>query len=94
MCFLTMAGVAGPVTERVDMLQAAFSDAIVAARDELHVFIAHTPEQVRDAQRLRYRVYCEERGFEPGADGLEQDDVKSRAIEHVAHLAGRARQTA
>ena len=55
------------------MRQPAFSDAIAAARDELCITVATDPGQVRAAQRLRYRVYCEERGFEPGADGLEQD---------------------
>jgi N-acyl amino acid synthase of PEP-CTERM/exosortase system len=55
-------------------VQAAFSDAIRAAQDELSVEIAASPEQVLEAQRLRHRVYCEERGFEPGRDGLEQDE--------------------
>lgn len=55
------------------MLQPAFSDAITAARDELSIVVAVEPEQVLQAQRLRYRVYCEERGYEPGAGGLEQD---------------------
>ncbi len=71
------------------MLQAAFSDAIVAARDELHVCVAHTPDQMRDAQRLRYRVYCEERGFEPGVDGLEQDAFDR----HSRHILVRSRVT-
>ena len=61
---------------------AALSDAIAAATDEMSVEIACTPEQVLEAQRLRYRVYCEERGFEPGENGLEQDafDASSRHI--------------
>ena len=63
-------------------MQAAFSDAITAARDELRIEIATTPEQVIEAQKLRYRVYCEERGYEPGAGGLEQDafDHTSRHV--------------
>ena len=44
------------------MLQPAFGDAIAAARDELAITVASQPEEVRAAQRLRYRVYCEERG--------------------------------
>lgn len=73
-------------------MQAAFSDAIAAARDELTVEVATSADQVRQAQKLRYRVYCEERGFEPGAGGLEQDAydgasrhvlVKSRATGDV-----------
>ena len=54
-------------------MQSAFTDAIHAAQDELVVEIATAPEQVLEAQRLRYRVYCEERDFVPGQDGLEQD---------------------
>ena len=54
------------------MPQPAFQDAIAAASDELDVELAITSEQIEEAQRLRYRVYCEERGFEPGADGLER----------------------
>ncbi len=55
------------------MTNAAFSDAILAAKDELAIEIATSPAQILEAQRLRYKVYCEERGFEPGANGLEQD---------------------
>lgn len=64
------------------MALSAFADAIDAASSEISVEIATTPEQVLEAQRLRYRVYCEERGFEPGVDGLEQDafDDASRHI--------------
>ena len=64
------------------MLQPAFLDAINAARDELLVEIATTPDQVRAAKQLRHRVYCEERGFEPGQDGLEQDEFDGHA-QHV-----------
>ena len=63
-------------------MQAAFTDAINAARDELAVEIASSPGQVLEAQRLRFRIYCEERGFEPGNNGLEQDqfDATSRHV--------------
>lgn len=64
------------------MLQPAFSDAIAAARDELSITIATDPDQVIAAQRLRYRVYCEERGYEPGAGGLEQDSFDAQSC-HV-----------
>ena len=70
-------------------MQPAFSDAIAAARDELAVFIAATPDEVRLAQQLRYRVYCEERGFEPGAGGLEQDSYDA----HASHAIVRSRAT-
>jgi N-acyl-L-homoserine lactone synthetase len=63
-------------------MQTAFTDAIRAAQDELSVEIVRSPEQLLEAQRLRFRVYCEERGFEPGTDGLEQDafDPTSRHV--------------
>ena len=64
------------------MLQSAYTDALTSAADELVVEVATTPEQVIEAKRLRYQVYCEERGFEPGENGLEQDeyDHSSRHI--------------
>src|SRR5947209_9449313 len=64
------------------MVQTAFTDAIRAAQDELSVELVTSAEQLLEAQRLRFRVYCEERGFEPGTDGLEQDafDPASRHV--------------
>jgi N-acyl-L-homoserine lactone synthetase len=63
-------------------MQTAFTDAIRAAQEELSVEIVRSPEQLLEAQRLRFRVYCEERGFEPGTNGLEQDafDPVSRHV--------------
>ncbi|MBV8912806.1 MAG: GNAT family N-acetyltransferase [Acetobacteraceae bacterium] len=63
-------------------MQTAFTDAIRAAQDELAVEIVRSPEQLLQAQQLRFRVYCEERGFEPGVNGLEQDafDAASRHV--------------
>ncbi len=55
-------------------MQAGFTDAIRAADDELAVEIATDAAQLLEAQRLRYRVYCEERGFEPGQGGVERDE--------------------
>jgi N-acyl-L-homoserine lactone synthetase len=63
-------------------MHTAFTDAIHAAQDELIVEVATSSEQVLDAQRLRYRVYCQERGFEPGKNGLEQDEFDP-ASRHV-----------
>jgi N-acyl amino acid synthase of PEP-CTERM/exosortase system len=63
-------------------VQTAFTDAIRAAQDELSIEIVRSAEQLVEAQRLRFRVYCEERGFEPGTNGLEQDafDAASRHV--------------
>lgn len=63
-------------------MQAAFSNAIAAAREELSIEIARTEEQVLEAMRLRYRVYCEERGYEPGENGIERDEYDPNA-QHV-----------
>jgi N-acyl-L-homoserine lactone synthetase len=60
-------------------MQSAFSDAVIASRNELDVEIARTPEQVLEAKRLRYQVYCQERGYEPGEGGLEQDEFDLNA---------------
>ncbi|WP_426954300.1 N-acyl amino acid synthase FeeM domain-containing protein [Muricoccus radiodurans] len=64
------------------MLQSAYTDALTSAADELTVEVATTPQQAVEAKRLRYQVYCEERNFEPGANGLEQDEYDD-ASQHV-----------
>src|SRR3954447_17833499 len=71
-----------------------FADAIKAATDELVVELAVSPGQVLEAQRLRYRVYCQERGFEVGKDGLERDefDPASRHVLVRSRLTGGHRQ--
>ena len=71
------------------MREPALSHAITAATDELAVEVATTSAQLLEAQRLRYRVYCEERGFEPGANGLEADDFDP----HARHILVRSRIT-
>lgn len=63
-------------------MQLAFTDSIACAAQELTVEVAHTPQQVVEAKRLRYQVYCEERGFEAGEGGLEQDAFDD-CSEHV-----------
>ena len=70
-------------------MQAAFSTAIAAARHELTIEVARTEEQVLEAMRLRYKVYCEERGFEPGENGIEQDEYDPNA----RHVLVRSRAT-
>lgn len=60
-------------------MQNAFVAAVESASAELVVEIARTPEQVLEAKRLRYRVYCEERGYEPGQGGIEQDEFDVNA---------------
>lgn len=55
------------------MHSTVLTEAIAAATSELEVRIADTPGLVREAHSLRYQVYCLERGYKPGEDGLEID---------------------
>jgi len=52
---------------------------ILHTENEFSVVLADTPELVDAACRLRYQVYCVERGFEPGSNGIETDEFDSRA---------------
>jgi len=70
-------------------MQAAFSTAIAAAREELTIEVARTEAQIVEAMRLRYRVYCEERGYEPGENGIEHDEFDPNA----QHILVRSRAT-
>lgn len=52
-------------------------------RSTLQACSPTTPEQRRDVFKLRYQVYCLERGFEPPAqfsDRIETDDFDDRAV--------------
>ncbi len=57
------------------------SDVLSATRREFAVEIAETPDVVREAQRLRYQVYCLERGHSVGEaqTGLEADEYDGRS---------------
>jgi N-acyl-L-homoserine lactone synthetase len=60
----------------------AIVDAISLAEHEFTLETAETPELLHEVFRLRYQVYCVERGFEPGESGIEMDefDANSRHI--------------
>ena len=70
------------------MSEAALSVAIAAASSELVVQVADTPALIRDAFQLRHQVYCLERGYEPGRDGLETDGYDAHASHVVLRLRG------
>ncbi len=54
-------------------------------RREFVISIARTPEQVREAFRLRHQVYCLERGFEATTPaGIEQDEFDRQAHHVIA----------
>lgn len=60
--------------------------------DQFFVDVADTPEAIEEAHRLRYQVYCLERGYESSDTGLEVDefDAQSRHIVLRHQLTGRA----
>jgi N-acyl-L-homoserine lactone synthetase len=51
-----------------------YSAAIAAVRQDFVTEVATTPEELEEAFRLRHQVYCLERDFEPGRNGLEYDE--------------------
>ncbi len=56
---------------------------------EFSIEFAETPEDRQEAYRLRYQVYCLERGFEPGQNGLEMDEYDG----YAPHVLLRVRAT-
>lgn len=67
-----------------------YSAAIAAVRQDFDVEVATTPQQQDEAFRLRHQVYCLERNFEPGQDGLERDEYDPVS----SHVLLRDRRTA
>lgn len=57
----------------------SMEDAIRAVQQEISVELADTPELLREAYRLRYQVYCLERGYKLEAEELEIDEYDARA---------------
>ena len=54
----------------------------------IQVFLAETPQQLRDHHELRYQVYCERRGFEQGAgehQHEEMDAYDANAAKFIAY---------
>jgi N-acyl-L-homoserine lactone synthetase len=52
---------------------------IISSVDECIVLVADTPELISEVFRLRYQVYCVEKGYEPGYNGMESDEFDSDA---------------
>lgn len=69
------------------MSSSVLADAIAAAATELVVQIADTPALVREAHELRHQVYCLERGYEAGQNGLEVDAFDGHSRHVVLRLA-------
>lgn len=57
-------------------------ESVAAARAEFSITVADTPSLVAEAFRVRHQVYCIEREFESGMNGLESDDFDDQA-QHV-----------
>ncbi len=66
-----------------------YSAAIAVLRRDFAIEFATTPQQQREAFRIRHQVYCVERGFEPGKDGLESDEYDAMS----GHVLLRERRT-
>lgn len=71
-----------------DMNQSILATAIEAVASELVIQMADTPALVQEAQRLRHQVYCLERGYKPGLNGLEVDAYDAYSDHVVLRLAG------
>jgi N-acyl-L-homoserine lactone synthetase len=52
---------------------------LMRATADFRIEVADTPEKREAAYRLRYQVYCTERGYEPGIGALEKDRFDERA---------------
>lgn len=66
-----------------------YSAAIAALRHDFSTEIVTNQQQLEEAFRLRHQVYCLERDFEAGRNGLEQDDYDPLS----AHVLLRERNT-
>lgn len=78
------------IQPRVAVRPGAFADAIRAVTDELVVELAFSPVQVLEAQRLRYRLSSEQRGFEVEKEGGERNafDPAARHVLVRSRLTG------
>ena len=71
------------------MNPSAIEDVVRVLRDKVSVEIVSTPDLLRQAYQLRYQVYCVERGFLAGQNGIECDEYDAFA----RHAVVRWRQT-
>ena len=59
--------------------------------DEFEVVVADTPELIKESYRLRYQVYCLERSFLEGEEGVETDEF-DRHSHHVLLVSRASRE--
>lgn len=55
------------------------SAAVMVVHRDFVIESAETKEELEEAFRLRYQVYCLERNFEPGLNGIETDEFDATA---------------
>lgn len=60
-----------------------------AYSEKVSIELAETPEALREAYKLRYQVYCVERDFLTGENGMESDEYDPFST----HIVARWRQT-
>jgi len=64
------------------MEPSGISAAVAIVLRDFVIESAETKSELEEAFRLRYQVYCLERNFEPGLDGIEMDEFDA-AARHV-----------
>jgi N-acyl-L-homoserine lactone synthetase len=74
------------------MVQLESRGHIARVDEECNVIVANTPELVTECLRLRYQVYCLEKGYEPGINGRETDafDENARHVLLIHRASGEA----
>jgi predicted GNAT family N-acyltransferase len=76
----TLRGVTRPARPKGAMMDVqSLREKIFRTDNQFSVIVADTPELVHAACRLRYQVYCVERGFEPESNGIETDEFDAYA---------------
>jgi N-acyl amino acid synthase of PEP-CTERM/exosortase system len=71
------------------MNRSTLENTIFALREEVSIELADTESLIRKAQEVRHQVYCVERSFLTGQDGIERDEYDAFA----RHAIVRWRQT-
>jgi N-acyl-L-homoserine lactone synthetase len=76
----------GYETGATKMTGSMLEKSVLALREEASVELAETTALLRESYRLRYQVYCAERGFLPGQQGIEWDEYDEFSRHAVLRL--------
>jgi N-acyl-L-homoserine lactone synthetase len=65
---------------KANMMSSSFASACGDILRDFAIETADSPRQILECHRLRHQVYCVERGYEAGGEGVERDafDARSR----------------